>query len=165
MAALTEGSRAPAVDLPLMGGGRFNLETALAAGPVVLTFFKISCPVCQYAFPYYDRLGRFLQGHGVSVIGISQDNEEATARFARDYGLTFPIALDELNRFPVSSAFGLTNVPTLFEVDQNGTIIAVSVGWSRGDVEALYAKHVAEGGVATAPLFQATETVADFRAG
>ncbi|HYE24002.1 MAG TPA: TlpA disulfide reductase family protein [Clostridia bacterium] len=165
MATLMEGSRAPAIDLPLAGGGRFNLETALAAGPVVLAFFKVSCPICHYAFPYYDRLGRFLQGRGVSVIGVSQDNEGATARFAQDCGVTFPIALDELNRFPVSSAYGLTNVPTLFEVDQSGMIVAVSVGWSRGDVEALYAKHVAEGGVAIAPLFQATETVADYRPG
>jgi len=52
MAALSAGISAPEFNLPTIKGERFSLREALARGPVVAAFFKISCPVCQYAFPF-----------------------------------------------------------------------------------------------------------------
>ena len=42
MAALTEGKTAPDFSLPAMDGSTFSLQGALAKGPVVLDFFKVS---------------------------------------------------------------------------------------------------------------------------
>ena len=52
MAALTAGTSSPDFKLQTMNGQQFSLRDALAKGPVVAAFFKISCPVCQYAFPF-----------------------------------------------------------------------------------------------------------------
>ena len=55
MPALTSGIKAPNLTLPTTHGEKFSLSDALKRGPVVLAFFKVTCPVCQYAFPLYER--------------------------------------------------------------------------------------------------------------
>ena len=56
MAALTAGTSAPDFKLQTMDGSHFSLSDALTRGPVVAAFFKVSCPVCQYAFPFLERI-------------------------------------------------------------------------------------------------------------
>ena len=94
MPALKTGKIAPDVELPRVGGGKISLKEALREGPVVLAFFKITCPVCQYAFPYLERLYRNYPGASVRFIGVSQNTEQDTRRFMREFGITFPVALD-----------------------------------------------------------------------
>jgi len=167
------GTPAPDFKLPIAGGGELWLKQALTHAPVVLAFFKISCPVCQYAFPFYDRLFRLLQPKGVAVFGISQDDEQNTAMFRRTLGLSLPIALD-VKGYAVSRAYRLTNVPTVFEISPGesakaaagtvGQITAGIVGWSKSETEAIYRRHAAAG-VAQEPLFRPGEEVAEFRPG
>jgi peroxiredoxin len=174
MSALIPSTSAPDFKLPLVGGGEFSLRQALAKGPVVLVFFKISCPVCQYSLPYFGRLA----SKGVSVVGVSQDDEQDTARFLRTYDVGFPAARDNEHRYAVSAAYGLTNVPTAFEVGGDGKIVASIVGWSKAEVEAIYARHLDHGtkgrptrrqsapsGDPGMPLFKPGEEVAEFRPG
>src|SRR3954469_10682310 len=129
MPALPSGVTAPDFALPTLQGGKFSLATALKEGQVVLAFFKISCPVCQMAFPYFERLHQAFHGKNVRIVGISQDSAADTAAFAKQFGITFPIALDDTKKFPASNAYGLTNVPTLFLVLPDGTISASAVVW------------------------------------
>jgi peroxiredoxin len=164
MSALMSGASAPDFKLPLVGGGEFSLRQALAKGPAVLVFFKISCPVCQYSLPYFDRLAQALAGKGVSVIAVSQDDEENTARFLRNFGVGLPTARDNERGYAVSAAYGLTNVPTAFEVAGDGKIAASIVGWSKAEVEEIYVRHL-DHDAASLPLFKPGEQVADFRAG
>jgi hypothetical protein len=44
MAALTAGAKAPDFELKAMDGKRFVLRDELIHGPIVLAFFKVSCP-------------------------------------------------------------------------------------------------------------------------
>jgi peroxiredoxin len=164
MSALVPGASAPDFKLPLIGGGEFSLRQTLAKGPVVLAFFKISCPVCQYSFPYFDRLAQALKDKGVSVVAISQDDEENTVRFIRTYGVGFPTARDDAHGYEVSAAYGLTNVPTVFEVTSDGQIAASIVGWSKAEIEEIYAKYL-DHDAGAMPLFRSGEQVADFRPG
>src|SRR5215472_16877202 len=97
-----------------LDGGKFSLSGALARGPVVVAFFKVSCPVCQLAFPYLERIFKAYSKDGkFTLVGISQDNAKDTQAFNRQFGVTFPALLDE-KKYPVSNAYGLTNVPTIF---------------------------------------------------
>lgn len=164
MAALEPGTKAPAVELPLLGGGSFSLGGSLSKGPVALAFFKVSCPVCQYAFPYFDRIATLLNGKGLTFIGVSQDSGADTREFAKRFGVHFPIALDDTARYPVSNAYGLTNVPTLFVVQEDGTISHTIISWSKQEMEELFAgfRDSQNAGV---KLFPPGENVADFRAG
>lgn len=165
MAALTVGKKAPDITLPLLGGGQFSLLDELKKGPVVVAFFKISCPVCQFAFPYLERLHKAFAGSNVSVVGVSQNDATGTAQFVKQYGVTFRIALEDSKKYSVSNAYGLTNVPTTFYIASDGTIEQSSVGWSRDDLEAIARSASEVSKVPQALLFKPGEDVPAFRAG
>jgi len=165
MAAIESGKQAPAFALPLMSGGNFSLAEALGRGPVVLAFFKISCPVCQFAFPYLERLHQAAKGKNVTIVGVSQNGKEDTAAFAKQYGITFPLALDNPRNYPVSNAYGLTNVPTVFYLAKDGEIEVSSVGWSKGDLEQIARKIADVTHLAKIEVIHAGEDVPAFRAG
>jgi peroxiredoxin len=165
MAALTAGTSAPDFKLETMDEKQFSLRDALARGPVVAAFFKVSCPVCQYALPFLERVYRAHGGKNVTIVGVSQNQKKDTAAFIKEYGLTFPVLLDDTNTYPVSNAYGLTNVPTIFWIAQDGEIEISSVGWERKEIEAVNRKAAEFGGSAAKPVFRAGEQIPDFRAG
>ena len=165
MAALTAGVKAPEFELKAMDGKRFVLRHELARSPVVLAFFKVSCPVCQYAFPFLQRLQRAYGYQAVRIVGVSQDDPKHTAAFTKEFGLTFPVLLDDRQAYPVSNAYGLTNVPTVFWIAQDGAIEISSVGWVKADIGEIGGKMAEAGKIAPATVFQPGEDVRDFRAG
>jgi peroxiredoxin len=165
MAALSSGVKAPAIALPLLGGGKFELKDALERGPVLLAFFKISCPVCQFAFPYFERLYRAYGNGPATIVGVSQDDAANTQRFAREFGITFPIALDDTRSYPVSNAYGLTNVPTLFFIRPSGEIEISAVGWSRPEYEQIGRELATATEITQSPLIARHESVPDFKPG
>jgi peroxiredoxin len=165
MAALSAGSKAPEFELKAMDGKRFVLREELARGPVVLAFFKVSCPTCQYAFPFLERLERAYGHTGVHIIGVSQNDPKETSAFIQEFGLTFPVLLDDSDKYPVSNAYGLTNVPTVFWIAQDGDIELSSVGWVKADFEELSRKMAESLHTAPAVMFKPGEDVRDFRAG
>jgi peroxiredoxin len=164
MTTLAAGTAAPDFRLETTDGKTFSLQEALARGPVVAAFFKVSCPVCQYALPFLERISR-AHGNKVSFIGVSQDKKRDTGAFMHEYGITFPVLLDDTSSYPVSNAYGLTNVPTIFWIGQDGEIEIASVGWVRKDVEEIHRRAAQEDGNGPVPLFKPGEDVRDFRAG
>ena len=165
MAALTTGTKAPEFELKTLDGKAFSLRDELSRGPVVLAFFKVSCPTCQYALPFLERLHKAYAKKGVKMIGVSQNDAKDTTAFNKEFGVTFPVLLDDTNRYPVSNAYGLTNVPSIFWVAQDGEIEVSSVGWVKKDFEAINRKMAEADQIAPAVIFKPGEDVRDFRAG
>jgi peroxiredoxin len=165
MMALATGTKAPDFDLKGLDGKEFSLGEALAHGPVVLAFFKVSCPTCQYAFPFLERLYKSYRKSGVTLVGISQNDAKESAAFAKQFGITFPVLLDDTRSYPVSNGYGLTNVPTVFWISQDGEIEVSSVGWIKADFLEVNRKMADLGKVAPAQVFEPGEEVRDFRAG
>jgi len=165
MAALEAGTSAPQFELPAMKGSGFSLQNALRHGPVLAAFFKISCPVCQYAFPYLERIYKAYGNGNLSIVGVSQNDKEETGAFLQKFDITFPVLLDDTQKYTVSNAYGLTTVPTVFWIAESGKIEISSVGWIRKDIEEIARKAASASEQAQHPLFQPTEQIADFRAG
>lgn len=163
MATLEAGVKAPEISLPTMSGEKFVLSEALQRGPVLLAFFKISCPVCQFAMPYAERLFQAARGKSVTVIAVSQDDRKATEHFMKEYRLTLPVALDDTHTYPASNAYGLTTVPTFFLVNPSGEIEISSVGWSREEMERMY--DVVASNAQSAPFFREDERVPELKYG
>lgn len=134
------GERAPVFRLPQLdggdnGGGDISLAEVAAQGPALLAFFKISCPVCQLAFPFLERIHR---AGKVRIYGVSQNDAADTRGFAKRYGTTFPMLLDsQKSGFPVSNAYGISNVPTIFQIERDGSIGQAIVGWRKQEMAAL----------------------------
>ena len=165
MAALASGVKAPAFDLKALDGKRFSLSDELAHGPVVLVFFKVSCPTCQYALPFFERLYKAYGHKGVTLVGVSQNDAKETAAFNKEFGITFPVLLDDTRSYPASNSYGLTNVPSIFWIAQDGEIEVSSVGWLKADFEEINRRMAEAGKTALAPVFKPGEDVRDFRAG
>ena len=165
MAALAKGAKAPQFELKTLDGNRFSLSEVLARGPVVLAFFKVSCPTCQYALPFLERLHKAYGQKGVALVGVSQNDAKETAAFNKDFGVTFPVLLDDPRAYPASNAYGLTNVPSIFWIAQDGEIEVSSVGWLKADFEEINRKMAEIGKLAPVTMFKPGEDVRDFRAG
>lgn len=165
MAALVVGAKAPDFELKSVYGKRVSLSGELSRGAVVLAFFKVSCPTCQYAFPFLERLHKAYGNNGVTLLGVSQNDAKDTAAFNKEYGIAFPVLLDDTRSYVVSNAFGLTNVPSIFYVAQDGNIEISSVGWMKADFEDINRRMAEAGRIAPAVVFSAGESVRDFQAG
>jgi peroxiredoxin len=165
MTALAEGKKAPDFTLSTLDGKPFSLAKALANGPIVLAFFKVSCPVCQYAFPFLERLHKAYAGKGVTIFGVSQDNAKNTSAFMKEFGVTFPMLLDPADNYTVSNNYGLTNVPTIFWINPDGEIEVSSVGWNKTDMERINRMMADQLKAPAHKIFNPGEDVRDFRAG
>jgi peroxiredoxin len=156
---LEAGARAPGFELPDARGGMRSLSAILAEGPALLAFFKSSCPVCQFTFPFLERI---YQGGGkgaasLRIVGISQDKPADALAFQDEFGITFPILVDDAH-YAVSNAFGIHTVPSLFLVEQDGSISAASCGFSRQELESVGHR------MGVAP-FRPAERIPDYRPG
>jgi peroxiredoxin len=157
---------APEFSLKGIDGKIYSLEELRRKGPVLAAFFKISCPVCQFTFPFLQRLYERYGNDDVTFLGISQDDAKAAAGFAKQYGVTFPIALDEKEKgYPASNAYGLTNVPTIFLIDGDGTVSISSMGFVKNDLEQIAAQLAERRKIAPVALFRANESVPANRPG
>ena len=158
------GKTAPSFSLNALDGKQYSLDSLLARGPVVLAFFKISCPVCQFTFPFLQRLAERFAGTNVPVIGISQDDARNTKEFNREYGVTFPTLIDEAG-YPASNAYGLTNVPTIFLIDSDGTVKVSCMGFDKAALEKIAAELTKQQKISAAPLFRPDEVVPAYKPG
>jgi peroxiredoxin len=166
MPAIQTGVKAPEIKLPLLDGREFSLKQARQGGPVVVAFFKTSCPVCQFAFPYLERIHKaYGKSNKVTVVGVSQDNAKDTVAFNRDFGVSFPSLLDELGKYPASNAYKLTNVPSIFLISPEGEVEASIIGWSKQEMEDLSRRLAELIGEAPVPVMQAGEKVPDYKPG
>jgi peroxiredoxin len=165
MTALASGSKAPDIELKTLDGKPFSLSGELSRGPVVLVFFKVSCPTCQYALPFFERLYKAYGHKAVKLVGVSQNDAKDTAEFNKQFGITLPVLLDDSQRYPASNAYGLTNVPSIFWVAEDGEIEVSSVGWVKADFNQINRKMAEADKIAPAVVFKPGEDVRDFRAG
>ena len=148
---LPAGAGAPDFELPDLAGSSTRLSGMQGDTPLLVVFFKVSCPTCQLAMPFLDRLGD-------RMIAVSQDAAQATQAFRERFGLTGRVLLDPPGSYPASNAYRITNVPSLFLVEPDGTISHASHGFDRREFEQL-GKRL---GVA---LFRDGERTPDFKPG
>jgi len=164
--ALPNGAKAQEFALTSTTGKPVKLSELMKRGPFLLAFFKVSCPTCQYAFPYFERMSQLHKPEAVSFVGISQDNVADTQAFMKKYGVTFPVAVDDSKQYIVSNAYKLTNVPTAYLVDRDGKIQASSVGWARKDMEEINLKlSMMDPAQQQHPIFNPGEEIAEYKAG
>ena len=153
---ISEGAQAPRFELTDLTGGRSSLDGILSKGPALLVFYKVSCPVCQLTGPYLERLR---VSSKLQIIGISQDDQESTQSFRQRLGLTFPTLLDQSKEdYPASNAYGISSVPSLFLVEQDGSVAKAFNGFSKRDMESL-------GDRAGVPTFRPDDNVPEWKAG
>ena len=158
MTHIVAGNTAPEFSLKSLEQKQYALHSLLERGPVVAAFFKISCPVCQFTFPFLERLHQRYGSGGATFLGISQDDTRATKSFSSEYGVTFPVVLDD-DGYLVSNAYGLTNVPTIFLIETDGKVKISSMGFDKKDLETIASQLAERKKIALTPLFRPDEVI------
>ena len=166
MPAIQAGVKAPDIKLLLLDGREFSLDHARQRGPVVVVFFKVSCPVCQFTFPYLERIYKAYGKSGrVTIVGVSQDNSKDTAAFNREFGVSFPTLLDEIGKYPASNAYRITHVPSIFLISPEGEVERSIVGWSKQEIEELGRALADVTGDDSVPVVRVEEKIPDYKPG
>ncbi len=161
---LTAGKSAPNWELNSTDGKPYSLKDSLAKGPVVLAFFKVECPICQFTFPFLQRLYQKLKAKGVQIWGISQDDQRATQRFAKEYGITFPLLIDDYP-YETSRNYRLDYVPSILLIGPDDKISIASEGFCKADLLAIQKALAQQHAVVPPELFQPRERIPEYRPG
>lgn len=97
MSSVLPQQPAPALDLPLVAGGRWVLAEQRAERFTLLVFYRgVHCPQCRRQLHEFAASLEALQALGVSnVVAISGDNHERAATAVREWDIgALPVAYD-----------------------------------------------------------------------
>ncbi|QZY29114.1 peroxiredoxin-like family protein [Nocardioides coralli] len=91
---ITPQSPAPALDLPLVSGGRFRLSEQQPEAFTMIVFYRgLHCPVCRKQLSELDRRLDDLRDAGLEVVAVSGDDEDRARRSVEDWRLDrLPVA-------------------------------------------------------------------------
>jgi thiol-disulfide isomerase/thioredoxin len=160
VAALTSGSTLPRLEL---SDGRGN-AAGRPAGEILYGFFKTTCPTCEFAWPFLDRIGRIAEGGALTVVAVSQDDIRETASWNHRLGIKLLTFFDD-EPWAASEALGIESVPTFLRVGKDGRIRDVVAGFQKQKMHDFAAEAAALAGKAAAPFFQPGENVPALKAG
>lgn len=119
--AMLAGAPAQSYPVKTLSGGTDGLDRY--RGSVVLVNLWASwCAPCRSETPALERLYRDDRARGFVVIGIDQgESASAAAGFAKEMKLSYPILIDEDQRY--GRAYAAIGLPTSLVVDRTGHIV------------------------------------------
>ena len=138
--AIKPRTKVPALDLPLVGGGRFNLaDRQPRSFTMIVAYRGLHCPICKTYLRDLDRkLDDFAQ-KGVDVVAISTDTKERAERSISEWGIerlpiAYGLSIEKAREWGlfISASIkenepALFAEPGLFLVKPDGTLYAASI--------------------------------------
>lgn len=95
--------------------------------PLILNFWASWCVSCKQEAKLLEYYWQKYKDMGVQVVGIAiQDTPENALRFAKFYGKTYILGLDEDGKAGID--YGVTAVPETFFINKEGIIIHKEAG-------------------------------------
>jgi len=164
VSVLKVGESAPQFTLKAIDGKNYSLHEGLKNGPVLVAFFKVTCPTCQYTFPFLERLYQQLRSSGVQVWGVSQDEAKDSQRFAQERAVTFPILIDEYP-YAISREYRLAEVPSIILIAPDGSVAIESEGFVKRDLLAMQQSLAQALSTPVGALFPTGEKIPDYKPG
>ena len=123
-----QGFLAPDFELQTTTGETIKLS-GLRGQAVLVNLWATWCPPCRAEMPAIEKIYNEYKDDGLVVLGVNmtyQDTPANIAPFVTEYGLTFPILLDETNS--VGNVYQLRSLPSSFFIDREGIIQEVVIG-------------------------------------
>ena len=119
---LQPGDAAPDFTLPAVQGGTVALS-ALQGKSALLAFVTAECPYCQ-------KLNKELEAFALSAdqqLVFICTGEEGARKISETYSFTYPVLIDSAGA--VSQAYKTPGVPTVYQIDTDGNVVDLAVGW------------------------------------
>jgi peroxiredoxin Q/BCP len=124
------GDQAPDFEGPTSDGSRLGLKDFAGKKNVVLYFYpKDDTPGCtREACSFRDNL-QPIRDMGAEIVGVSLDSIQSHDRFAKKYGLPFPLISDKDKRiataYGVLRDIGLSTNRVTFIIDKKGKVAKI----------------------------------------
>lgn len=116
--AWPKGRATPAVELPLLDGGRWTLASARGEA-VLLHFWATWCEPCREELPQLAAMARRERARGLQLMAVDYREPASTVRsFLSLLGLDLPVALDDEGA--VAKAFEARVFPCTVGIDRQG---------------------------------------------
>ena len=122
------GFRAPDFALQAMDGKTYRLSE-LAGRPVLINYWATWCIPCKAELPILEKLYQEYQQKGmviISVNAIDQDSTDKVQGIVDQFGMTFPVLLDQGGQF--ANLYQAIFFPTTVLVDASGVIREINLG-------------------------------------
>ena len=143
------GEPAPALVLPLIGGGTIELAE-LKGSPVWVNFMATWCEPCRDEFPLMSAFQARYEDDGLIILGVDvREDPEVVAAFMDEVGGVFRMALDEDGT--AQRAWGALALPIHFWVDSEGIIRDGALGGLGPDAMASALETILPGVEVTPP--------------
>ena len=123
-----QGFLAPDFELSTTTGETVTLSD-LRGQAVLVNLWATWCPPCRAEMPAIEKIYNEYKDDGLVVLAVNmtyQDSAVDIAPFVEEYGLTFPILLDETGS--VGSSYQLRSLPSSFFIGRDGIIQEVVIG-------------------------------------
>lgn len=141
-----------------------TLSEALGRGPVVLVFFKTTCPTCDLAFAYINRLRDAYKDGDWELWAIAQDPVDKARDYAAGHGIYYPV-LPDVDGYVVSKQYDPPATPTIFLIDPNGTVALESHGFDKVELNSLSQALAGRLGVEPVVVAESGDGRPDFKPG
>jgi peroxiredoxin len=135
LSTLEAGALASHFTLLGLDGREYALPGDLGGQPAVIVFFRVKCPTCDLAFPYFNRM-RAAYPDGWHLWAISQDDPARSAEYRDRFKLTYPVLIDAPG-LDVSTLYDPPSTPTLFLIGNDGRVDYTSEGFMKDDLNEL----------------------------
>jgi len=127
------GQPAPDFTLKMLDGEQVSLSQ-FRGQPVLINFWASWCPPCRLEMPDLVRAYEAHKKDGFVILAIDltfQDSLEGARRFADEFGMSFPVLLDETGEV-TTDLYQLRGLPMSVFVDREGLVNRVYLGAMTG---------------------------------
>lgn len=153
---LMPDTQAPALSLPLVGGGTWSLADQTPRNfTMIIVYRGLHCPVCKGYLQKLNELSEMAADAGVTVVVASMDPEDRAVQAKADWGLdrldvAFGLTVEDVRNWGLYLSTSIKEAengtfaePGLFWVRPDGRLYLVDISnmpWSRPDVAFLLSK-------------------------
>lgn len=139
-----EYQKLPAFSTKDLSGKLVSFDDVKGEKATYITFWATWCKPCMAELPHLQELYEKYQEQGLQIIGMNEDTAKKTAKVKKAVNqkkLSYPILLDPTAE--VGKKLGMpTELPYGLLIDGNGNIIEKTIGFQKGDEDALEKKIV-----------------------
>ncbi|MFS0557520.1 peroxiredoxin family protein [Brevibacillus sp. 179-C9.3 HS] len=126
---INQGNLAPDFELQTLAGESVKLSD-FRGKKVIVNMWATWCPPCRAEMPDMQKFYEKYKEENVTILAVnmttSEKNVESIPTFLDEFGITFPVVLDEQNE--VAEIYQVVALPSSYIIDANGVIQQKVIG-------------------------------------